>query len=87
MGSVNKAGSVSEISSRPSFLCKISMCSYERPVASVGLCRHNFEHNTISGASGIIKVGIILIFLQYNAVVSETVRSVCKFCLQQLAVL
>ena len=32
-------------------------------LVSVGLCRHNFEHSSISGASG-----IMLIFLQHNAV-------------------
>ena len=54
-----------------------------RPVGSVGLCRHNFEHNTISGASGIINAGILLIFLQYNAVVSENYEK----CMQHLALL
>ena len=49
-----------------------------RPVGSVGSCRHNFENNTISGASGIINAGIILILLQYNAVVFEN----CEKCMQ-----
>ena len=49
--------------------------SYEKSLGSVGLCRHNFEHNTISGASG-----IILIFLQHNAVFSEN----CEKCMQIL---
>ena len=42
--------------------------SSETRVGSVGLCRHNFEHNTISGARH--NAGIILIFFQHNAVVS-----------------
>ena len=44
-------------------------------LGSVGLRRHNFEHNAISGASG-----IILILLQHNAVVSEN----CEKCMQIL---
>ena len=45
----------------------------------VGLCRHNFVHNVISGALR-HNAGIILIFLQHNAVVSEN----CENCMQIL---
>ena len=49
-------------------------------VGSIRLCRHNFEHNAISGTVGIMLAQYCLIFLQHNAVVSKNSEK----CMQSL---
>ena len=62
-----------------------SLCIDNRPikadyfrVGSVGLCQQNFEHNTISGASGMM-LALYYMYMYYTAVFEN-----CENCKQIL---
>ena len=64
--------------SKHRFIMRRKHSSLRRRLGSVGLCRHNFEHNTMYIWSIKHNAGIILIFLQHNAVISENYEKCLK---------
>ena len=45
---------LSALNYQPSIISSQLWNNFQKGVGSAGLCRHNFEHNTISGTSGIM---------------------------------